>query len=136
MSKFKREKLNPITVIENHLGIKCEHITHDPSMRPSDAHYQIVRQCSHDGTSAFTWELLTETVINLARMKSFSKKFPPDESKKLVGIKYTVGMIWLSTVYGRVELPAGECPGQRERTRISVTCEYLYSEDFNGELNG
>jgi hypothetical protein len=102
-------------------------------MRKSDAQYQIIRQSSHDGTFAFTYELLSDTVLNLVSMDSFAKNYPPDEFKKVVAINYTIGPLWLSTVYGRVKLRVGEYPGQRERTRMSVACTYIYAEDMNGE---
>ncbi|MBN3978560.1 hypothetical protein [Serratia marcescens] len=136
MSEFKKEKLNPLLVIESQFCIKCEHIAYNKNMRKSDAHYQIIRQCSHDGTMAFTSDLLYETVINLVSKRSYSKRFPPEKSKEVVDIKYTVGPIWLSTVYGEVELPAGKCPGQRQRTRMSVFCEYIYANDLKDGENG
>ena len=134
MIKFKRQKINPIDVIRNQLGVTCDHITYDPNLKKSGCQYQIIRQCSHDGTMVFTCELLADTLINLANMESYAKNFPPADFNKLVAIKYTVGPIWLSTVYGQVKLPAGTYPGQRERTRMCVVCEYVYADEHQGDL--
>nr|DAM52222.1 MAG TPA: hypothetical protein [Caudoviricetes sp.] len=128
MSNFRGEKLNPLEVIKQQIGITCDHITYDPTLRKSKSQYQRIRQCSHDGTMIFTCELLADTLLDLINMRSYAKNFPPEEGKTVVGIKYTVGSLWLSTVWGTVELPAGTYPGQCQRTRMSVVCEYIYAE--------
>ena len=41
-------------------------------------------------------------------------------------IKYTVGKISIAMVFGRVTLGGNTFPGQKERIRIPVKCEYIY----------
>ncbi|WDQ26704.1 hypothetical protein phiKPNH21_00092 [Klebsiella phage phi_KPN_H2] len=127
MGKFRKEKLNPVDVLRDQFGIMCEHITYDPGLKKSGCHFQVIRQCSHDGTMLFTTELLADTLLGIANMQAYPKNLAP-EFDKLVAIKYTVGPIWLSTVYGVVDLPPGSYPGERQRTRMCVVCEYVYAD--------
>lgn len=134
MAGFSRIKLNPLDVVRDQFGVELNHITYDPSLRKADCHYQVIRQCAHDGTMMFTCDLLAETLHNLIKMESYAKKSPPNFSK-LVAIKYTVGPLWLSTVYGQVQLPAGTYPGEIQRTRMRVACEYVYADETPQEVN-
>lgn len=127
MIKFKKEKLNPVDVLRDQFGITCDHITYDPDMKKSGCQFQVIRQCSHDGTMLFTSELLADTLRGIANMQTYSKSIAP-EFGRLVAIKYIVGPIWLSTVYGVVDFPAGTYPGERQRTRMCVVCEYVYAD--------
>jgi len=40
-------------------------------------------------------------------------------------MRYVVGPMLLSTVFGVVDLKCGRYPGQRERVRIPVICEVV-----------
>lgn len=126
MAGFSRIKLNPLDVVRDQFGVELNHITYDPSLRKADCHYQVIRQTSHDGTLLFTHELLASALVEIANMHSYSKKLPPKDWDKVIAIKYTLGPLWLTTVYGRVNLPAGNYPGEKQRVRMSVVCEYIY----------
>lgn len=128
MSRFSRIKLNPVDVVRDQFGVELGHITYDPSLRKSECHYQVIRQTSHDGTLLFTHELLAKSLVEIAKMYSYSKKMPPKDWEKVIAIKYTLGPLWLTTVYGRVNLPAGSYPGEKQRVRMSVLCEYVYAD--------
>lgn len=132
MPSFSRYKLNPLDVIREQFGVELNHITYDPHLRKSGCQYQAIRQASHDGTMLFTEELLANSLIEIANMQSYSKNAPPEDWSKVVAIKYTLGPIWLSTVYGMVGLPSGTCPGSKQRVRMSVACEYVYA---GGEMD-
>ncbi len=128
MAGFSRIKLNPVDVVRDRFGVELNHIAYDPSLRKADCHYQVIRQTSHDGTSLFTHELLASALVEIAKMHSYSKKIPPKDWGKVIAIKYTLGPLWLTTVYGRVNLPAGNYPGEKQRVRMSVVCEYVYAD--------
>ena len=126
MSNFKKEKHNPIDLIKQFWpDAKTDHITYDPSMKKGE--YNIVRQWGGDGTLLFTLEMLQKGLVDIANGHSFFKKTEPDWSK-VKGIKYTVGDMRHVTVFGMLKLKCSkdrECPGQRERIRMPVRCEYV-----------
>lgn len=122
MANFSHQKLNPIDIFP---GLEIGHVIYDPELKRSDSQYQVIRQSSHDGTSTFTSELLARTMIEIVNMQSFSKRFPPDDWSKVISIRYRVGPLWLSTVYGEVSIRGGKYPGMKQRTRMNVVCEYI-----------
>ena len=122
---YQKTKFNPLVLI-NRLGWKCDHISFNPALKHSEHDFFRIRGSSHDGTFIFTYEILEMLLSDLANMQSFSLKNPPADDKKLIGIKYELGWIKLATVFGTVDLPCGRVPGQRERARVSVKCEYVY----------
>ncbi|WP_139154116.1 hypothetical protein [Enterobacter hormaechei] len=128
MARFSRIKLNPLDVVRGQFGVELNHIAYDSSLRKADCHYQVIRQTSHDGTLLFTHELLASALAEIAKMHSYSKNLPPKHWDKVIAIKYTLGPLWLTTVYGRVNLPAGSYPGEKQRVRMSVVCEYIYAD--------
>lgn len=83
--------------------------------------YYIVRQSTHDGTLLFSYQLMAEAARNLAERTSFHKPRPPAEGQS---VRYEVGPVRHATVFGRVDLPVGNYPGQRERIRIPVRAIY------------
>jgi len=101
-----------------------DHITVNPKLnRREEGQYDIVRQTTHDGTMLFTRELLGRTIENIINKASHYTANPPN--KKVTDIKYEVGLISLATVYGNVELPAGNYPGEKQRARMSVKCTLI-----------
>lgn len=131
MSDFHKQSLNPLEIIKRITGVESEmipHVVYDPQLRKGDCQYCIIRQCSHDGTDLFTRDLILQTLNPVVMKTSFYKSNPPDPKKELIDVKYTVGPLWLATVYGKVNLPAGAYPGQKERTRMPVKVEYIYAE--------
>jgi hypothetical protein len=120
---YSRERLNPLEVIKR-LWPKAtvDHITFDPNVKKQ---YSVIRASSHDGTLVFTIELLEKTLIDILVGGSFYRPDEPDWSRNPTP-KYTVGWIRHSTVFGRVNLPAGNMRGQRERMRMKVRVEWSY----------
>jgi hypothetical protein len=122
MSKFYREIYNPMDILKKYFKNEPEHIKYNPDLKGD---YEIIRQCQHDGTAIFTIELMGEVLKNLVNKESFYKPVPPD-FEKIKDIKYEVGPLRIATVFGNVELPAGCYPGEKQRARIAVKCEYIY----------
>lgn len=121
MANISKQRLNPIELMNNWKW-PTSHVSFDENLKGD---YQIIRGTSHDGTAIFEDELLQQTLINLASGTSFFKKDEPDFTR-LKEIRYTVGYLNLATVYGSVDLPAGNYPGEKQRARIAVKCEYVY----------
>lgn len=117
--KFYKQKINPIEFLQKE-GCDVSHITFDPNLKKGD--YNIIRQCSHDGTLLFTHILLTNTLKNLVNKSSYCKK----DNNNYIDIKYKVGWLKLVTVFAKVQLPCGEQFGEKQRTRLPVKCEYIY----------
>lgn len=129
MKGFKKQKRNPIELAkklwpeltDDHLA----HIEFDESLKPHKGQFDIVRQTGHDGTMIFTVKMLQDVLINPIKMQSHFKGETPD-FERLRGIKYRVGYIYHSTAFGMVDLKIGRYPGQVERARMAVICEYVY----------
>jgi hypothetical protein len=121
LTGFHKRVINPIEMMKG-FGWPADHITVDDSIKPD---YQIIRNVAHDGTVVFEVELLQNVLINLAQKSSYYKKTPPDFGK-IKDVKYTVTNLRLATVFGNVDLPAGNYPGEKQRARIGVKCEYIY----------
>ena len=127
MKNFKKVKHNPIELIErfwpeaNH-----SHIQFDDNLKPRKGQFDIIRQSGGDGTALFTIQMLQDVLINPMNMQSHFKGDEPD-FKRLKAIKYRVGSIYHAVAFGRVELKCGgKYPGQVERARMPVICEYVY----------
>ncbi len=122
-----RAKHNPIELIEYFWpGVLVGHITYDPELRRGD--YNIIRQCGHDGTLTFTHEMLMKGLVDIARGTSFCKKTEPADWSRVKHIEYVVGPMRHVTVFGMVYLKCSKTqkyPGQRERIRMPVKCEYV-----------
>ncbi len=130
MSDFKRLKRNPIELIESFWpGANHSHITYDESLKMRRGQFDIIRQCGGDGTLTFTLEMLQKVLINPMNMESHCTRDDVDFDN-LIKIKYTIGPIYHSTVYGDIELKCGgKYPGQRDRARMPVICEYIYKKN-------
>jgi hypothetical protein len=121
MSNFRKERLTLDEVMRS-VGAEWTgepHIAFDPNLKHQ---YRIIRQQSHDGTQIFTCQMMEDALMNLFRRNSYYA--PMGLPAEDVDIFYTVGPIRLVTVHGKVNLPAGRYPGQRERITIPVRCEY------------
>lgn len=118
-----RELLNPVDVIEN-MGFDASHIKFNPNLsRVKDAQYDIIRQSTHDGTLAFTINMFGELLEPLINKCSHHTE---QEIKGVTDVKYEVGYIRHSVVYGEVELRSGKYPGIKERVRVPVKCILTY----------
>ena len=128
MSDFKKERHNPINLIKQFWpDANTDHITYDPELKKGE--YNVIRQCGGDGTLTFTLEMLQKGLVDIANGHSFFKKTEPDWNK-VKGIKYIVGDMKHVTVFGMLKLKCSKTqkyPGQRERIRMPVKCEYVYA---------
>lgn len=127
MSNFKREKHNPLNLIKNFWpDADATHIKYDPNLKKGD--FNIIRQSGGDGTLIFTLEMLQEGLINLMNKQSFPTSNEPDW-EKLKDITYTLGDMKHATVFGMIFLKCSKThkyPGQKERIRMPVKCEFIY----------
>ncbi len=97
-------------------------IVFDPDLKPQ---YRIRRQSQHDGTLLFSIELLQKALMPLFDGRSYFK--PNGPTPPGMTARYTIGRIKRMSVYGNVDLPCGNYPGERERVVIPVRCDYVPS---------
>lgn len=128
MSGFKKERHNPIELIKSFWPeANVDHITFDPDLRKGD--FNIIRQSGGDGALLFTIEMLQKGLIDIVNMTSWCTITEPKDWSKVKSIKYTIGKMRHATVFGMIKLRCSETqkyPGQRERIRMPVKCEYIY----------
>lgn len=128
MSDFQRIHHDPIELIKQFWPeADISHIEYDPEMKSSDKEYCLIEQCGHDGTLIFTYEMLQKCLIPLLNKTTHYLPTTPKDWSKVKNIKYKIGKIKHAIVFGKVKLGAGRYPGQRERVRIPVVCEYVLS---------
>jgi len=108
-----REWINPLECLKERGIDASEWLTFDPHVVPQ---YRIIRQQSHDGLVAFTEQMIGEVLDGLATRTSFYKPDGPPARPP----KYIVGWLRLAVAYGKVDLPCGRYPGQRERITLPV----------------
>jgi hypothetical protein len=130
VSKFQRERINPLEVIK-FLGIKNDvsHISYNPEVHFNNCQYFRIQQSSHDGTFMFSDELLLDLLEGLVLKSSYYIPSLVATWDNVLGIHYEVGDIRRSVVFGNVELPCGNYPGQKERVRIPVNCKIFFKEN-------
>jgi hypothetical protein len=125
---FKKRTHNPIDLIANFWpNANINHITYDPKLKKGD--FNVIRQSGGDGTLTFTLEMLEKGLIGIVNMQSFCTSKEPKDWSKVKAIKYTVGSMRHAIVFGMLELKCSKdrkYPGQRERIRMPVKCEYIY----------
>lgn len=117
MANWYRQRIDPMEYLKNVHGIVPPHITYDPKMRKGD--YNVIRQSAHDGTFAFTYELLDIALKPIVEKRAYYKA-RTDEYMAAKDVRYVLGPLRLSTVTGTVDLPCGRYPGERQRTRMPV----------------
>lgn len=105
-------------------GWPHDHIKHDQKV---EKQYEIIMGHSHDGTMIFVQEIIEKALLRLVNMQTHYKPTTPKDWSKVTGINYVIGDIKMATVFGRVAIAGGNFPGQRERLRIPVKCEYVYA---------
>ncbi|MEE8299463.1 MAG: hypothetical protein V3R67_08815 [Thermodesulfobacteriota bacterium] len=131
MNGFKKEKHNPVELLNQFWpGNDFSHITYDENLRRGE--YDVIRQSGSDGTLMFTIEMLQNALINIAKMHSHYTKTEPKDWSKVKGIRYTLGPMKHATVYGMIHLRCSKThkyPGQRERVRMPVKCEYILTTE-------
>ena len=129
MSNFKKERHNPLDLIKSFWPeADVSHITYDPNLNDKD--FNVIRQSGGDGTLLFTLEMLQKGLIGIVNMESFCKSNEPSDWSKVKSIRYTIGSMKHATVYGMIHLGCSserKYHGQRERIRMPVKCEYIYS---------
>ena len=133
MSNFSRDRINPMEFIaKSWPNADVSHITFDPAMRASDRDYWVLREGKHDGTMMFTWETIARAIGALVNRETYFKGKDPADWSKVRGIRYRIGMARYLRVHGMVDLPCGRYPGQVERIRIPVQCEFILEEPSHG----
>jgi hypothetical protein len=95
------------------------HITFNPGVKHQ---YRLIVRHRHDGTTAFTQELLLKA---MARLFGRSTYYKPDPPKDGYLPHYTVGNIRHALVFGKVDLPVGCFPGCRESFVIPVRVDWV-----------
>ena len=69
---FKKERQNPLKLIKKFWpDADIKHIRYDPEMKRGE--YNIIRQWAHDGTIAFTSEMLQTGLIDIVNRYSYLK---------------------------------------------------------------
>lgn len=122
-SRFTKQTHDPIELIKGWWpNADVSHIEYDPGMKASDREYWRIEQSGGDGTLLFTIEMLQKALLPLINKTTSYKPTAPDVP---CDIRYTIGSMRHVTVFGIVELRCGRYPGQRERVRIPVRCEYI-----------
>ena len=131
MSDFRKELHDPMELIKQWWpDADTSHITYDPNMKSGDRDYWRIEQSGGDGTMLFTIEMLQKALIPLLNKTTSFKGAEPDDWSDVKDIHYTIGKIRHATVFGMIYLKCSKnqkYPGQRERVRIPVKCEYVYS---------
>lgn len=127
MSKFSKQILNPMDFICLFWPeANVDHISYDEKFNPGDRDYWVIRQAAHDGTLLFTQQLIARTLVEVVQMTSCYTLGIPENLDDVKEIRYVLGPIKLSAVFGVVDLPVGRFPGQRERTRMAVKSTVIY----------
>lgn len=131
MTGMTRERTNPVDELCR-LGWPADHVTFDPTLKRGS--YYIRRASTHDGTMAFTEELIGKALETVASQTSYCTRDQIDFSRVL-GIRYRVGWMRRAVVSGTVDLPCGRYPGQRESVRMWVVPEYIFDSRpiFSGD---
>lgn len=128
MSGFLRERHDPVKLIKWFWpDANIDHIAYDSKMTKGE--YDIIKQCGHDGTKLFTYQMMQEALVRLLNMKTHFKPTTPKDWGKVKAIKYTIGPMRHVTVFGMIRLKCSKTskyPGLVERIRIPVKCEYVY----------
>lgn len=95
-----------------------------------DAEFQYFRrkQCSHDGTMTFQNDLIAQTLNPITTMDSIYLPSKPKDWSNVARIEYEIGWIHLMSAYGRVDLPAGNYPGMRQRTFMRVRSNVILKD--------
>lgn len=94
------------------------HITYDPEFYDDDTELYVEQ--SHDGTLIF----FVEAAMSLMDALLYGKvtdEHPPSNRK---GVRYTIGQMKVVSKHGRVDLPAGNFPGVKEKISIPFKVEY------------
>lgn len=101
------------------------HIRFDPEI---DYQYRRIERCTHDGTSIFSVQLMSDALIPLFEGTTYYKPLGecPDGSVPI----YTIGYIRRASVYGMVEIKGRRFPGMRESIIIPVRVEYVPTEEL------
>ena len=129
-TSFSRDYHDPIKLIKMYWpDADIGHIEYDPDMKPSEAEYYKIKQSTHDGTMLFTHELLQELLVSLVNMSTHYTPTEPKDFSKVEKIKYKIGKIRHSIVFGMVNINGRKMPGQKERVRLYVKCEYVFKEE-------
>jgi hypothetical protein len=123
-ASWSKDRFDPLLCLDGY-GINVPWLTFDPGVVKGVTEGAIIRrrQCRHDGTAMFTYEIVHDLLIPLVRRELFDTRDPPANHPDQLQ-HYTLGWLHLSSVYGTVDLPVGRYPGQRERASIAYTVRW------------
>lgn len=130
MSDFTKAIHNPMEMIKEWWpDADISHIEYDPTMKRKDRQYWRIEQCGGDGTLLFSIDMMQKLLLRILNKDSWHIPSLPEDQSTVKDIKYTIGNISHATVFGKVELKCGgKYPGQCERVRMPVKCEYIYKD--------
>lgn len=125
MTKWARQRINPVEYLKNHYGIDVPWLVFDPTVRGcNDEVGRRTQGSTHDGTSLFTLEIITDILKALVARTVYRKPDPPENHPGCMPF-YRLGWIHLMQVYpDKVDLPCGRFPGQRDRAKVSYRVEW------------
>lgn len=123
-------RLNPMDFIRRNLTEeKFEKVQTYVTFNPdADFQYKRRQQSAHDGTRLFELELLADTVNPILTMDSFYKPSMPTGLTGFCRVEYEIGWLWILSVFGTVDIPAGRFPGMKQRTFMRVRSKFVASE--------
>ncbi len=100
-----------------------KYVTYNPALsKENTAQYEIIRSATHDGTLAFTKQVLLQVMSPILNRKSFFKSEEPQDMSK---VNYEIGDITLTIEFhieDGVDLPCGHYPGQVDTAKMPVRC--------------
>ena len=127
---FKKERHNPMELMRVWWpNADLSHIKYDPNMKKGE--YYIVRQSGGDGTILFTIQMLQEALLPIINKQSYCRSMEPTDWSLIKDVQYKIGPIKHVTCYGMIFLKCStehKYPGQRERVRMPVCCDFIYKE--------
>lgn len=126
-SKFKKLRHNPVELIKRYWPeADMSHIEYNPDMKGCDRDYWRIESTGHDGTLAFTEQMLQKALIPLMNKSTYYNQTPKEILDEVKDIRYIIGDMRHAVVFGEAELKCGGLyPGLKESVKIPVKCEYI-----------
>ena len=114
-------KYNPLQLIHEYWpAANTNHIAYDPELVACE--FEITRYSTHDGTFAFSVELVQRVLLPVVNSTCAYRYNPPPGGARLL---YTVGPVTVRLLsVGLVKLPVGIRPGQHEMASMPVTVRW------------
>lgn len=84
------------------------------------AQFEVIRTLNHDGTLAFSKEVLSKAIDAILGKTCY---YAPEGYDGVIDRTYIVGDVTITKQFMQVELPIGVVPGVRETVRIPVIAQ-------------